>query len=173
MTTQELNMLTEQKIKVLTPHMRAQSRGDDDSFQEQCIGVYQALKKEPNATTRYLKNGAKWNLIRERQRGRSIDNGYWKRDRVKIIHLDQYNAEEAASLILADMRSRPLDEQVIEKIAVERFFENLNYLERRFVGLKIEDLSAKKIMQRMRITKNRLKRIKINIRLKIGEAFAG
>ena len=112
-------------------------------------------------------------IAHEKKRGRSIDNGYWNRDQVKIIHCDQYEAEEAASIILADMRRRPLDEQVIEKIAFERFFENLNVLEKLFVRFKMENISAKKIMQKMRITKNKLKNLKAGIRLKIEEAFAG
>ena len=112
MNLQQLDKLYNEKIKDLTPFIITQCGWDDDAIQEQCIGVYEALAFNPSANNRYLKNKARWNMTKARRKGRSVDNGFWKRNALEMVHCDQFEDSGIPAIILKDKKRKPVDEQV-------------------------------------------------------------
>ena len=171
MNAHELNRIYEQRIGRLQTFVFKLTQ-DDDLAQELRIGIYNALRRDPHGSDSYLKTEAKWNLIRSIRKGRSVDNGSWNRKALKIVYYDQIEDDELAANILKDMDRRPVDEQVIAKITFESFLSSLTELEKRLVQHRIVGWSFRKIAKKLEISKNRLSRMKKEIRFKINEAFA-
>ena len=175
MTNQQLHRLYEQKAPSLEPYI-TRTTSSEDLVQEARIGLYKALKKNPLGTFAYLRNGARWQMIDAAKRGKSIDNGKWKRDQFNFAHLDHLNypdSERVFSLVINNNRVAPLDELVLDKIGVERFYAKLTELEKRIVDWKLEGCSDRRVRSQMRISVCLLKEIKKSIRNKMCVVFTG
>ena len=172
MDTQQFNHLYDQRIAKLKPYIMRQARGNDDLVQEQYIGVYLALKDKPDCNEQYLKASAKWNMIISTKKGRSIDNGFWKREDLEVVHCYQTEDMDIAANILKDSYRKPVDEQVIEKIAFENFLACLTETEKRFVQHRIVGWTVAKIREKLELSKEKVREMKREIRFKIGHAFA-
>ena len=172
MNTQQLNALCTERINRLAPYIR--TIPDEDMRQEAMIGAYTALKVDPNGTDRYLINRAKWNQVTALRKGCSFDNGFYKRKELTVFRYTQLpSADSVFAEAISNYGATPLDEQVINKICLERLMESLTGLERRFLKYKVvEEWSNNKIVKLLHITKAKLKEIKTEIRLKIELAFA-
>ncbi len=172
MNNQQLNDLYMERINQLAPYIRTIS--DEDMRQEGRVGVYKALKTDPNGTDRFLINRAKWNQVSALRKGRSFDNGFYKRKELTVFRYTQLPSDDVVfAEAISSYGATPLDEQVINKICLERLFDSLTGLERRFLKYKVvEEWSNTRIMKLLHITKAKLKEIKTEIRLKIELAFA-
>ena len=172
MNQQEWNSLCEQRINNLAPYVRAMSGGNDDLAQQCAIGIYQALSKDPHGNDRFLKNSAKWEMLNYLHRGRSVDNGFLKRDKIRIVHYDHSTTDAMFLMIFKNRMTIPLEDLVIDKITTEGFFDTLTEIERMIVNYKLDGLSDRKIEFRLNMSHIRFKRIRKEIRLKIRLAFA-
>lgn len=174
MNLQALHNTYSQKLNEIGHIIRLQADGNSDLRQEGLIGAYQALKTDPHAKNRFLLNKAKWSMVSSLRKGRSVDNGIYKRKNLSIIHYDQWAFDDG---ILAEAVSgdgvEPVDEQAIFRIDLARFMSKLSGKERKFVKFKVIDgMSDVSIVRKLRITFPRLYEIKRNIRQQIGLSFA-
>jgi len=170
MTNQELNRLYEERLNTLAPYIR--TFPNEDMAQEARIGMYLGLKDDPNANNTYLKLRSRWKVSNSARKGTSVDNGFWKRHKVKMIHYDHAIDDGVFSIIFKNRMTIPLDELVIDKIGLERFFEQLTELEKRIVNFRLDGWTNQSIMKKLKISYCRMKEIKRGIRFKISLAFA-
>jgi len=94
MNQQTLENLYNERIKNIEPIINMESNDDDDLKQQGFWGAYQALKIDPHANTRFLMNKAKWEMVAWLRKSKSIDNGFYKRKDLKIIHYNQSPCED-------------------------------------------------------------------------------
>ena len=140
MTDLELQEVFKKRFPKIRSHIIYYSEGKEDRRQDALLGAWQGLKKDPNCTDRYLKNGAKFG-INMGSRTKSIDSKgktAGKRKDVQIVRMDALEADSAASL-LADNRSLATDDLAIARISYQRFIASLNKLEKRFVLSKLRE----------------------------------
>jgi len=170
--SQKLNRLFVERINSLAPYLRGIP--DDGLRQEASIGVYLVLKSDPEATDRYLINGAKWNQSRSLKKGRSVDNGFYKREYLPIVHYDQLPIHDGVfSQVIPSNGGTPLDNRVIDKICLEKLLDDLTQPETEVFRYKVlEELHDKQIKRKLRIGHEKLKGIKAELRYKIDRAFA-
>ena len=173
MTDQELHQVFERRLPEIIPWIVYNSQGSDDMIQEGLLGMWAALKKDPAATNRFLKNNSYWQMIRTARRGRSVDYPSQSFQRrkfpIKIVNTSVFN-REVADYILEDRIA--VDEKVIAKISWERFIKSLSRLERRLVKAKLNDLTTKQLCQRLSITYDKYLLIRKMTLAKFKEAFA-
>lgn len=112
-------------------------------------------------------------MITATKEGKSLDNGFWKRGQLKLLHLDPPDSERVFSLIINNNRMAPLDEVVLDKIDLERFYAKLTESEKRTVDWKLDGCSDRRVRSEMWISVCLLKEIKNSIRNKMCVAFTG
>ena len=85
---------------------------------------------------------------------RSIDNGFHKREKVKVIRYDQLVFDDGIfAAVAANKGLEPVDEQAIFRIDLTRFLKRLSCNERRFIRYKVMDgLSDVRIKRILGIT---------------------
>jgi hypothetical protein len=171
MTNQELNRLYEERINHLAPYIR--TIPDDDMAQEARIGIFEALKKEPDANNTYLQRSASWRISNFLKRGRSVDNGFWKRDQIKILSYDSSSADEIFSFIFKNRMMIPLDDLVLDKIGMDKFFSYLTDVERKIVNHKLDGWHDNRIEAELKISHRQFMKIRGDILSKIELAFTG
>jgi DNA-directed RNA polymerase specialized sigma24 family protein len=175
MNSKTLHHLYSERLAEIEHIIDMESNGDADLMQEGLLGAYQALEIDPHATKRFLLNKATWEMVSSLRKGKSVDNGFYKRKNLKIIHYDHLPFEHG---IFAEAVSgngkEPVDDQAIFRIDLGRFLENLSHNERLFIQSKAMDgLSDPKIKRKLGITFETLKAMKVNIRKQIQLSFAG
>jgi len=113
-------------------------------------------------------------MISSIRKGKSVDNGFYKRKNLKIIHYDQLPlADGVFAEAVSSNGQEPVDEQAIFRVDLERFFDRLSSKEALYIEYKTMDgLSDFKIRERLRVTFSQLYEMKRNIRRQIGLAFA-
>jgi DNA-directed RNA polymerase specialized sigma24 family protein len=175
MNHQAMEALYNERLKNIEHIINIQSADDPDMKQEGLLAAYLALRSQPTATDRYLLNKSQWEMVDSVRKGRSVDNGFYKRKDLKIIHYDQLPSGEGVfSAVLGEYAHEPVDEQAIFRIDLGRFFEKLSRNERSFIRFKVMDgLSDVRIQKRLGITFDTLKAMKVNIRKQIQLSFAG
>jgi hypothetical protein len=114
-------------------------------------------------------------MVSSLRKGRSVDNGFYKRKNLKIIHYDHLPFEDG---IFAEAVSgngkEPVDDQAIFRIDLGRFLKKLSHNERLFIQSKAMDgLSDPNIKRKLGVTFETLKAMKVNIRKQIQLSFAG
>ena len=138
MNAKQFNRLYMERINSLSPYIR--SIPDDDMRQEAYIGIYEALKADANGTDRYLINRAKWKQSTAIRKGRSVDNGFYRRDELEIVCYDQYPINDGFfSQIISENGNVPLDDKVIDKICLERLLDDLSATEMDVFRYKVID----------------------------------
>ena len=172
MNTQQLNSLYEERINTLAPYIRYKSDGNEDLMQEGNIGIYQVLSHHPNANNSFLKLQAKWRMISFLRRGRSVDNGFYKRKHLQILHYNQRSFDEGIVSTTFDNNRLPVDEVVINKICLDNLIGSLTKIEKNFIEGKLKGWNNSKINKVLRIPFTKMKEIKRQIRFKIKVAFA-
>jgi hypothetical protein len=174
LSEQELHAQCTEKIQEFSGYLRNYAKQDDDLIQEGNIGVYNAIKEKGVATNikeSYFKTKMKFVITNYLKKGRSIDNGFWKRDKINIMSMDSVNSDLAAT-ILNDKISKPVDEQVIDKVAMDNLLDSLSETEQKFVHLRIMDWGYIKIIKKLRLTTDKLNEIRQSVRSKINTAYA-
>jgi hypothetical protein len=140
MNQQILENLYNERIKNIEPIINMETNDDEDLRQAGFWGAYQALKKDTNATDRFLINKAKWEIGSFLRKGRSVDNGFYKRKDLKIIHFNQSPCEDGIfAAVIPDNGKYSVDEQAIFRVDLERFMKKLTPIERRFIRYKVMD----------------------------------
>ena len=174
MNSHALHNIYNHRIQNIEHIIDIQSNGNDDLKQEGLIGAYQALKTDQQANKRFILNKAKWSMVSSLRKGKSVDNGYYKRKNLKVIRYNQLPTEDGVFAAAVSSKGvEPVDEQAIFRIDLCRFMEKLSRNERRFIRYKVMDgLSDVRIKWILGITFQALKAMKANIRKQIGLSFA-
>jgi len=172
MNAEKLNALYTERINSFAPYIR--SIPDDDLRQEACIGIYEALKSDPEGTDRYLTNRAKWRQSVSLRKGCSVDNGFYKRDELEIVHYDQMDFKDGVfSQVVSENRNVSLDDLVIDKLCLEGLLNDLTKAEMEVFQYKVvHELWDKQIRKKLGIGYDRLNEIKDGLKLKICRYFS-
>jgi DNA-directed RNA polymerase specialized sigma24 family protein len=175
MNHQAMEALYNERLKDIEHIINIQSADDQDLKQEGLLGAYLALRRQPTATDRYLLNKSQWEMVSSIRKGKSVDNGFYKRKNLKIIHYDHLPFEDGIfAEAVSSNGKEPVDDQAIFRIDLDRFLEKLAHNERLFIQAKaIDGLSDVRIQKRLGITFETLKAMKVNIRKQIQLSFAG
>ena len=174
MNYQTLHHLYQQRLPEIEKSIDIKSNGNADLRQEGLFGAYQALTIDPYGSKGFLLNKAKWEMIESWRKGKSVDNGFYKRKNLKIIRYQHLPLEDGvfAEAVSSDGKE-PVDEQAIFRIDLNRFLEKLSHKESLFIQAKaIDGLSDVRIQKRLGITFDTLKAMKVNIRKQIELSFA-
>jgi hypothetical protein len=94
MNYQTLHHLYQQRLPEIEKSIDIKSNGNVDLRQEGLFGAYQALTIDPYGSKGFLLNKATWEMIESWRKGKSVDNGFYKRKELKIIHYDQLPFED-------------------------------------------------------------------------------
>jgi hypothetical protein len=174
MNHQTMEALYNERLKNIEHIIDIQSADDPDMKQEGLLGAYLALRSQPTATDRYLLNKSQWEMVDSVRKGKSVDNGFYKRKDLKIIHYDQLPSGEGVfSAVFGEYAHEPVDEQAIFRISLERLFHRLSGNETLYIRYKTMDgMSDVSIRKRLQITFTQLYEIKRNIRRQIEITFA-
>ena len=136
------------------------------------LKLEKVLKYHPHANNSFLKRQAKWRMISLLRRGRSVDNGFYKRKNLQILHYNQYSFDDGIVSTTFDNNRLPVDEVVINKICIDNLIGSLTTIEKDFIEGKLKGWNNSKINKVLRIPFTKMKEIKREIRLKIQVAFA-
>jgi DNA-directed RNA polymerase specialized sigma24 family protein len=168
----------EDKLHTLMPYLVKTARGDEDLIQEGAIGIWESMKEQPYAATKFHATKAKWSIISvARGVGKSVDipKQYPRNHPIAIIHYDAIPHNSDADLsqaILTDRNSLSLDEMVIRKMDFERFVATLTTTEERYVRFKmVDELPDRMAAAAMSMSVEKLHAIKSALRTKIEDHF--
>lgn len=169
-----MEALYNERVKDIGKAITAKSGGDEDLKQEGLWGAYLALKRDPNANKTFLLNKSGWEMVASKRRGRSVDNGFYKRENLQVIRYNQLPADDKVfSAFIREYGQEPVDEQAIFRISLQRMFHGLSDNETRYIRHKTMDgMSDVSIKERLRITFTQIREIKRNVRRQVELAFA-
>jgi DNA-directed RNA polymerase specialized sigma24 family protein len=177
---QSFDAMVEDKINTLMPYLVRTARGDEDLIQEGAIGIWESMKEQPYAATKFHATKAKWSIISvARGVGKSVDipKQYPRKHPIEIVHYDAIPENADADLsqaMLTDKNSLPLDEIVIRKMDFERFINTLTTTEERYVRFKlVDELPDAKAAAALSMSLERLYALKATLRGKIEGHFTG
>ncbi len=169
----------ENKLNTLMPYLVKTARGDEDLIQEGAIGIWESMKDQPYAATKYHATKAKWSIISvARGVGKSVDipKQYPRKHPIAIIHYDAIPDDADADLaqaIITDRNSLRLDEMVIRKMDFERFVATLTTTEERYVQYKmVDELPDRMAAAALSMSVEKLHAMKTTLRGKIENHFA-
>ena len=113
-------------------------------------------------------------MVSSLRKGKSVDNGFYKRKNLKIIHYDHLPSEDGIfAEAVSSNGKEPVDEQAIFRISLQRLFHRLSGKEALYIRYKtMQGMSDVSIKRRMGITFPHLYKMKRNIRRQIELAFA-
>ncbi|MBN1833903.1 MAG: hypothetical protein JW896_17515 [Deltaproteobacteria bacterium] len=173
MNIQSLHRLYEERLPEIEKNIDRKSNGNADLRQEGLFGAYQALRNEPHGSKGFLLTKAKWEMVESWRRGKSVDNGFYKRKNLNIIHYQHLPLEEGIFAEAVSSNGKdPLDEHAIFRVDLGRFLEKISHNERLFIQAKaVDGLSDPKIKRRLGVTFDTLKAMKVNIRKQIQLSF--
>ena len=127
MNHQAIEALYNERLKDIEKVINIQSCDDPDLRQEGRWGAYLALQKDPTATNRYVLNKSQWEMVSSIRKGRSVDNGFYKRKNLKVIRYNQLPADDKVfSAFIHEYGHEPVDEHAIFRISLERLFHGLS-----------------------------------------------
>ena len=106
------------------------------------------------------------------RRGRSVDNGFYKRKHLQIIHYNQLSFDDGIVSTTFDNNRLPVDELVINKICIDNLIGSLTKIEKDFIEGKLNGWNNSKIHKIFKIPSTKMKEIRREIRFKIKIAFA-
>ena len=174
MNHQAIEALYNKRLRDIEKVINIQSCDDPDLRQEGRWGAYLALQKDPTATNRYLLNKSQWGMVSSLRRGKSVDNGYYKRKNLNIVHYDHLPlADGIFAEAISSNGKAPVDEQAIFRVDLERLFDQLSNNETLYIRYKTMDgMSDGSIRKRLRITFPHLYEMKRNIRRQVESAFS-
>ena len=174
MNIQSLHRLYEERLPEIEKNIDRKSNGNSDLRQEGLFGAYQALRTDPHGSKGFLLNKAQWEMVESWRKGKSVDNGFYKRKNLKIIRYDGLPlADGVFAEAVSNNGREKVDEQAIFRVDLDRFLEKLSHNEKVFIQSKaVDGLSDPKIKKNLGITFKELKIMKQKIKKKIESAFA-
>jgi DNA-directed RNA polymerase specialized sigma24 family protein len=168
----------EDKLNTLMPYLVKTARGDEDLIQEGAIGIWESMKEQPYAATKFHATKAKWSIISvARGVGKSLDipKQYPRKFPITIVHYDAIPDDADADLaqaILTDPNCLALDEMVIRKLDLERFINTLTTTEERYVRFKmVDELPDRTAAAALSMSLEKLHAMKTLLRGKIEDHF--
>jgi DNA-directed RNA polymerase specialized sigma24 family protein len=175
---QSFDAMVENKINTLMPYLVKTSGGDEDLIQEGAIGIWESMKEQPYAASKFHATKAKWSIISvARGVGRSVDipKQYPRKFPISLVHYDAIPDDADADLsqaLLTDKNSLPLDEVVIRKMDFERFVATLTTTEERYVRYKmVDELPDRVVADALSMSVEKLHAMKATLRGKIEDHF--
>ena len=174
MNFQTLHHLYNERLPEIEKCIDIKSSGNADLRQEGLFGAYQALSIDPHGSKGFLLNKAQWEMVESWRKGKSVDNGFYKRKDLKIVRYQHLPFEDGIFAEAVSSNGKdPVDEQAIFRVDLERFFDRLTSNETLYIRYKTMDgLPDVLIRKRLKITFPQLWEIKRNIRTQIEAAFA-
>ena len=174
MNIQSLHQLYHERLPEIEKSIDIKSNGNGDLRQEGLFAAYQALRIHPNGSKGFLLNKSQWDMISSIRKGKSVDNGFYKRKNLKIIHYEHLPlADGVFAEAVSSNGQEPVDEQAIFRVDLERFFDRISSNEALYIEYKTMDgLPDVRIREKLRVTFSQLYEMKRNIRRQIGLAFA-
>ena len=172
MNIRELQQSYENRIKDFKGFIYKQTNDNDDLRQEAHLEVWRGLLKDPDATDGFLMNRIRWRMRDVWKSSSSVDKPHKKRADVKILRFYPQDFENEIFVEFFENHKEPLDEQVITKIDMERFFQSLDDIEQKIVVYKMEGRYDRDIVCELKMPFKSYLRVKRAIRPKIKEFFA-
>lgn len=171
MTDSELHSLFAKRFPKIRSHLTYYSKGIEDRRQDGLLGMWEFLKKDPNCTDRYLKNGVIWRITNG-ARNKSVDVPWGLTDLERLpFELLSKDAPESVVAEFLVHKSLPIDEIVSDKISYERFLSRLSSKEKKFVQARLSGLQNKEIHAKLKIEANGLRLIRNSALSKFRQAF--
>ena len=174
MNFQTLHHLYNERLPEIEKSIDIKSSGNADLRQEGLFGAYQALSIDPHGSKGFLLNKAQWEMVESWRKGKSVDNGFYKRKDLKIVRYQHLPFEDGIFAEAVSSNGKdPVDEQAIFRVDLERFFDRLTSNETLYIRYKTMDgLPDVSIRKKLQITFPQLYEMKRNIRKQIELAFA-
>jgi len=172
MNIRELQQCYENRIKDFKGFIYKQTRDDDELRQEAHLEVWRGLLKDPDATDGFLMNRIRWRMRDVWKSSTSVDKPHKKREGVKILRFFPQDFENEIFVEFFENHKEPLDEQVIARIDMERFFQSLDDMEQKIVVYKMEGRHDRDISRELKMPFKSYLRVKRAIRRKIKGFFA-
>ena len=114
MNIQSLHHLYQQRLPEIEKSIDIKSNGNADLRQEGLFGAYQALRIDPYGSKGFLLNKATWEMVSSVRKGKSVDNGFYKRKNLKIVRYQHLPLEDGIFAEAASSNGQePVDEQAI------------------------------------------------------------
>ncbi len=124
MNHQAMEALYNERLNGIEHIINIQSGDDPDMKQEGLLGAYLALRGQLTATDQYLLNKSRWDMLSSIRKGKSVDNGFYRRKYLKIIRYSQLPADDKVfSAFIHEYGREPVDEQAIFRIMLQRLSE--------------------------------------------------
>ena len=109
-----MEALYNERLNDIEHIINIQSGDDPDLKQEGLIGAYLALRGQPTATDQYLLNKSRWDMVSSIRKGKSVDNGFYKRKNLRVVRYNQLPADDKVfSAFIHEYGHEPVDEKAI------------------------------------------------------------
>jgi len=171
MNISELQQSYENRIKDISGFIYKQTRENEDLRQDACLAAWRGLLKDPDATDGFLMNRIRWRLMDVWKNGASVDKPHKTREDITMLRFYPQDFENEIFVEFFENNKQPLDEQVINKIDTERFFQSLDDMEWKIVIYKLKGVFDRDIIKKLHISSERYYRLKRDLRPKIVEYF--
>ena len=130
MNFQTLHHLYNERLPEIEHIIDMESKGSADLRQEGLLGAYLALQSDPHGSKRFLLNKATWEMVSSWRKGKSVDNGFYKRKNLKIVRYQHLPFEDGVfAESVSSNGKEPVDEQAIFRVDLGRFLEKLSHNE--------------------------------------------
>jgi len=126
MNFQTLHHLYNERLPEIEKSIDIKSSGNADLRQEGLFGAYQALSIDPHGSKGFQLNKTQWEMVESWRKGKSVDNGFYKRKDLKIVRYQHLPFEDGIFAEAVSSNGKdPVDEQAIFRVDLERFFDRL------------------------------------------------
>ncbi len=169
----ELQETFRDKLPMIKRFSQFMAGKNDDLYQEGLLSTWRGLLKDPQATGGYLRTRIKWRIRDVAISGSSVDKHHTTREDIEIFKSNYpVDIDENLSLQYVVNRYQPLDEQVIDKVDMERFLNSLDANEQDLVQYKLEGMRDDEVRRELHVSYKRYYEIKRGLRPKIAEHFS-
>jgi DNA-directed RNA polymerase specialized sigma24 family protein len=145
---------------------------NEDLRQESFLATWTGLLKDPNATDGFLRTRIKWRVHEVYKNSASINTLYREREDITLIPVDSPDIEDEICFEYLINNHQPLDDQVIAKVDTEKFLKSLDSNERKIVRYRLEGMTRREVIRKLRMSSERYNEIKLGLRPKILAHFS-
>jgi len=144
MNDRDLNSLYKEKLRSLEPYFYKQAQGDEDKLQDLYLGLFLGLKEDPYSTNTYLKNRARWNMLKS----------LTKRQPHACFPPQQYD-------------------HTIDKIILNDFLSSLSPNSRKYAQCRLAGIPNSQLQSRFNYSKADVRKMKSEILNQFEEVYFG
>ncbi|MBA7493211.1 hypothetical protein ES702_03767 [subsurface metagenome] len=145
---------------------------NEDLRQESFLATWTGLLKDPNATDGFLRTRIRWRVHEVYKNSASINTLYREREDITLIPVDSPDIEDEICFEYLINNHQPLDDQVIAKVDTEKFLKSLDSNERKIVRYRLEGMTRREVIRKLRMSSERYNEIKLGLRPKILAHFS-